>query len=185
MWNARLDESQAGIKIARRNINNLRYADDSTLKAERKEEPKSFLMRVKEESEKNVLKVNTQKTKIMASSLITTWQIEAGKSGISDRLYLLGLQNHYGQWLQPWNYKMLAPWKESYDKSRQCIQKQRHHFTDKGLCSQSYDFSSSHVQIWELDHKKGWSLKNWCFRIVVLEKTLENPLDSKDETSQS
>ena len=97
MQNAGLDESQAGIKIARRNINNLRYADDSTLKAERKEEPKSFLMRVKEESEKNVLKVNTQKTKIMASSLITTWQIEAGKSGISDRLYLLGLQNHYGQ----------------------------------------------------------------------------------------
>ena len=118
MWNARLDESQAGIKIARRNINNLRYADDSTLKAERKEEPKSFLMRVKEESEKNVLKVNTQKTKIMASSLITTWQIEAGKSGISDRLYLLGLQNHYGQWLQPWNYKMLAPWEKSHDKPR-------------------------------------------------------------------
>ena len=71
MWNAKLDESQAGIKIARRNINNLRYADDSTLMAESKEELKSFLMAVKEESEKVGLKLNTQKTKIMASVPIT------------------------------------------------------------------------------------------------------------------
>ena len=78
-------------------IKTLGYIDDTTLMAESEEELKGPLMRVKEESEKNVLKVNTEKTKIMASSLITTWQIEAGKSGISDRLYLLGLQNHYGQ----------------------------------------------------------------------------------------
>ena len=75
---------------------------------------------------------------------------------------------------------MLAPWKKSYDKPRQHIKKQRHHFANKGLSSQSYSFSSSHVQMWELDHKKGWVLKNWCFRTVVLEKTLENPLDSKE-----
>ena len=60
-----------------------------------------------------------------------------------------------------------------------CIKKQRHHFADKGPYSQSYGFSSSHIQMWELDHKEGWALKNWCFRIVVLEKTLESPLDCK------
>ena len=75
---------------------------------------------------------------------------------------------------------MLAPWKESYDKPRQCIKKQRHHFADKGLYSQSYGFSSFFSQMWELDHKEGWALKNWCFWIVVLEKTLENPLDCKE-----
>ena len=76
MWNARLDEAQAGIKIARRNINNLRYADDTILMAESEEELKSLLMKVKEESEKVDLKLNIQKTKIMASSPITSWQID-------------------------------------------------------------------------------------------------------------
>ena len=76
MWNARLDEAQAGIKISRRNINNLRYADDTTLMAEREEELKSLLMKMKEESEKAGLKLNIQKTKIMASSPITSWQID-------------------------------------------------------------------------------------------------------------
>ena len=76
MWNARLDEAQAGIKIAGRNINNLRYADDTTLMAEREEQLKSLLMKVKKESEKAGLKVNIQKTKIMASSLITSWQTD-------------------------------------------------------------------------------------------------------------
>ena len=70
---------------------------------------------------------------------------------------------------------MLAPWKESYDKPRQHIKKQRHHFANKGLYSQSYVFSSSHVWTWELDHKEGWTPKNWYFRMVVLEKTLESP----------
>ena len=73
---------------------------------------------------------------------------------------------------------MLAPWKKSYDQPRQHIKKQRHYFVDKSLSSQS--FSSSHVWMWELDHKEGWELKNWCFWIVVLEKTLEIPLDSKE-----
>ena len=75
---------------------------------------------------------------------------------------------------------MAAPWKESYDKPRQHIKKQRHHFADKGLYSQSYVFCSNHVQMWELDHKEGWALENLCFQIVVLEKTLEHPLDSKE-----
>ena len=73
-----------------------------------------------------------------------------------------------------------APWKKSYDQPRQCIQKQKHHFAKKGLYSQSYGFSSSHVQMWELNHKEGWALKNWCCWSVVLEKTLESPLDSKE-----
>ena len=74
---------------------------------------------------------------------------------------------------------MLAPWKKSCDKPRQCIKMQRHHFTDKGPSSQSYGFSSSHVQMWELDHKEGWAPKNWCFQTVVLEKTLESPMDCR------
>ena len=102
MWNARLDETQAGIKNARRNINNLRYADDTTLMAEGKEELKSLQMKGKEESEKVGLKLNIQKTKIMVSGHITSWQID-GEKIENDRLYLLGLQNHCGPWLQPWN----------------------------------------------------------------------------------
>ena len=70
--------------------------------------------------------------------------------------------------------------KKVYDKPRQCIKKQRQHFVDKGLYCQSYGFTSSHVWMWELDHKEGWALKNWCFWTVVLEKTLESPLDSKE-----
>ena len=76
--------------------------------------------------------------------------------------------------------KTLAPWKESDDKPRQRIRRQRHHCVDKGSYSQSYGFSSSHVWMWDLDHKEGWALKNWCFQTVVLEKTLESPLESKE-----
>ena len=75
---------------------------------------------------------------------------------------------------------MLAPWEKSYDKLRQCIKKQRHHFANKGLLSQSYGFSSSHVQMWELDYKEGWVRKNWSFWTMVLEKTLESPLENKE-----
>ena len=94
MWNSGLDEVQAGIKIAGRNINNLRYADDTTLMAESEEQLKSLLMKVKVESEKVGLKLNIQKMKIMASGPITSWQIDGGNNGNSDRLYFLGLQNH-------------------------------------------------------------------------------------------
>ena len=75
---------------------------------------------------------------------------------------------------------MLVSWKKSYNKPRQGIRKQRHRFADKDLYSQSYGFSSSHVQMWELDHKEGWALKNWCFWTMVLETTLEIPLDCKE-----
>ena len=75
---------------------------------------------------------------------------------------------------------MLAPWKKSFDKPRQHIKKQWHHFADKGQCNQICGFSRSHAWTWELDHKEGWVLKNWCFQTVVLEKTLESPIDSKE-----
>ena len=103
MWNARLYVAQAGIKIARRYINNLRYAHDTILMAESEEELKSLLMKVKEESEKAGLKLNIQKTKIMASSPITSWQIDGEKMETVTEFYFLGLQNHCGWWLQPWN----------------------------------------------------------------------------------
>ena len=102
MRNAGLEEVQAGIKIARRNINNLRHADDTTPVAESEEELKSFLMKVKEESEKVGLKLNIQKTKIMAYAPITSCQIN-GETVQTDWLYLGGLQNHCRWWLQPWN----------------------------------------------------------------------------------
>ena len=74
----------------------------------------------------------------------------------------------------------LAPWKKSYDQPRQHIKKQRHYFADKGSSSQSFGFSSGHVWMWELDYKESWALKNWCLWTVVLQKTLENPLDCKE-----
>ena len=101
-WETGLEETQAGIKIAGRNINNLRYADDTTLMAESEQELKSLLMKVKEESERVGLKLNIQKTKIMASGPITSWEID-GETVESVRLYFFGLQNHCRWWLQPWN----------------------------------------------------------------------------------
>ena len=101
MRNAGLDEAQAGLKIARRNINNLRYTDDTTLMAESKGELKSFLM--KEESEKVGLKLNIQKTKSMASGPITSWQIDGETVETVVYFILGGLQNHCRWWLQPWN----------------------------------------------------------------------------------
>ena len=103
MWNAGLDEVQAGIKIARRNINNLRYTDDITLMAESEEELKNLLMKVKEESKKVDLKLNIQKTKIMASGPITSWEIDGETVETVSDFIFLGLQNHCRWWLQPWN----------------------------------------------------------------------------------
>ena len=101
MQNAGLDESQAGIKITGRNINNLRYADDTTIMAESEEELKSLLMKVKEESEKAVLKLNIQKTKIMASGPISSWELDGETVETVSDFILGGLQNHCRWWLQP------------------------------------------------------------------------------------
>ena len=99
MWNARLDEPQAGIKIARRNINNLRYADDTTFMAESEVDLNILLMKVKEESEKVGLKLNIQKTKIMASGPITSWEIDGETVETVAHFIFFGLQNHCRRWL--------------------------------------------------------------------------------------
>ena len=122
MRNAGLEEAQAGIKIARRNINNLRYANDTMLMAESKEDLKSFLMKVKEEREKDGLKLNIQKTKIMATSPITSLQKDGGKVETVANLIFLGSKITAGGDLSH-EIKTLAPWKKSYDKPSQCIKK--------------------------------------------------------------
>ena len=176
MRNAGLDIVQAGIKIAGRNINHLRYADDTTLLAESEEELKSLLMKVKVESEKVGLKLNIQKTKNMASGPITSWQIDGETvETVSDFIFLGSKITADGDCSQEIK-KMLTPWKESYDQPRQHIKKQRHYFVNTGPSSQGYGFSSSRVRTWELDYKESWAPKNWCFWAVVLERTLESPL---------
>ena len=145
MRNAGLDEAQAGIKIARRNISNLRYADDTTLLAESEEELKSLLMKVNEESEKVDLKSNIQETKIMASCSITSWQID-GETVKSVRDFIFGgskITTH-GDCSHEIN-KTLVPWKKICDQPTWHIKKQRHYFANKGSSSKSCGFSSSHL----------------------------------------
>ena len=150
MQNSRLDEAQAGIKITGRNINNLRYADDTTLIAESEEELKSLLMKVKEESEKVGLKLNIQKTKIMASGPIPSWQID-GKQWKQWET-ILGGSKVTADGDCSHEIKTLAPCKKSYDQPRQHM-KSRHYFANKGPSSQGYGFSHGHVWMRELDNK--------------------------------
>ena len=139
MQNAGLDEAQVVIQIAGRNINYLRYADDTTLMTE-SEELKSLLMKVKEESEKAGLTLNIQKTKIMASSPITSWQINGvTMETVTD--FILGGSKITADGDCSHEIKTLAPWKKSYDQSRQYIKNHRHYFADKGPSSQSFGFS--------------------------------------------
>ena len=133
-----MDEAQAGIKIARRNSNNLRYTDDTTLMAESEEELTSLLMKVKEESEKVGLKLNIQKTKIMASGPITPWQIDGETVGTVTDFIFLGSKITADDDFSHEIKKTLPPWKKSYDQPRQHIKKQRHYFASKGPSSQSY-----------------------------------------------
>ena len=144
MRNAGLEEAQSGIKIAGRNINNLRYADDTTLVAESEEELKSLLMKVKEESEKVGLKLNIQKTKIMASSPITSWQIDEKTMetvrdfiSLGSKITADGDCSHEIKRRLVLGRKVMIP--------RQHIKKQRHYFADKGPSSQSFGFSSNQV----------------------------------------
>ena len=183
MWNVRLDEAQAGIKIAGRNINNLRCTNDTNLMVESKEELKSLLMKVEEESEKAGLKLNIQKTKITASSPITSWQIE-GETMATVRNFIF------------LSSKITADGDCSHEIKR-CLLlgiKARQYMTNLDSVLKSRDitlptkvhlvkpmvFSSSHVWVWELDHKEGWVPKHQCSWTVVLEKTLESPLACKD-----
>ena len=121
--------------------------------AESEEELKRLLMKVKEESEKVGLKLNIQKTKIMASGPITPWQIDGETmETVTDFIFLGSKITTDGDCSH--EIKMLAPWKKSYGQSRQHIKKQRHYFANKGPSSQSYRFSSSHVWMWDLDYKE-------------------------------
>ena len=130
--------------IARRNINNLRYVDDTTLMAESEEELKDSLMRVKEDSEKAGLKFNIQITKMMASSPIISWQIDGETMETVTDSFFLG-SNITADNDCSHEIKMLAPWKKSYDKPKQHIEKQRYHSASKGLYSQRFAFSSGHA----------------------------------------
>ena len=115
----------------------------------------------------------------MASGPTTSWQIDGETvETVTDFIFLGSKITADGDCSH--EIKTLTPWKESYDQSRQHIKKHRHYFANKGLSSQSYGFSSSQVWIWELDYKESWVPKNWCFWTVVLEKTLETPLDCKE-----
>ena len=145
MRNDGLEEAQAGIKIARRNINNLRYADDTTLMAESKEELKSPLMKVKEESEKAGLKFNIQKTKIMASGPITSWPID-GKTveTMTDFIFLGSKITAVGNCSHEIKRRLLLR-RKALTNLDSILKKQRHYFANKSPSSQSYGFSSSHV----------------------------------------
>ena len=172
MWNAGLDEAEAGIKIAGRNINNLRYADDTTLMAE-SEELKNFLMKVKEESEKFGLKFNIQKTKIMASGPITSWEIDGETVETVTDFILGGSKITADGDCSHETKRLLVPGSKAMTNLNSILKKQRHYFADKGPFSKQSGFSCSHVWMWELDHKESWAPKNWRFWIVVLENLLD------------
>ena len=141
-----MGEAQAGIKIAGRNINNLRYADDTTLMAESKEKLKSFLMKVKEESEKVGLQLNIQKTKIMESGLITSWQIDATNvETVSEHFIFLDSKITAGGDCSHEIKRCLLLGRKAMTNLDSIFKKQRHHFADKCPYSQIYGFSSSHV----------------------------------------
>ena len=137
--------SQAGIKTVRRNSNNLRYADDTTLMAENEEELYRLLMKMKDEHEKAGLKLSIQKTKIMASSPITSWQIDVENMETMTDFIFLGSKITADGDCSHEIKKTLAPWKKSCAQPKQHIKKQRHYFDNKCPSSESYGFSSSHV----------------------------------------
>ena len=145
MRNDGLDEAEAGIKIVGRNINNLRYADDTTIMAETEEELKNLMMKVKEESEKVGLKLNIQKTKIMASGSITSWETDGETVETVSAFILGGSKITADGDCSHEIKKTLAPWKTSDDQPRQHIRKHRHYFANKHPSRQGYGFSSSHV----------------------------------------
>ena len=144
--------------------------------AENEKELKSLLIKMKEENEKVGLSLNIQKLiwHLVPSLYWNRW----GNNGNSDRLYFFGLQNHC-RWCHEIERCLLLG-RKAMTNLRKHVKKQRHYFANKGPSSQCYGFSSGHVWMWELDYKESWALKNWCFWTVVLEKTLESPLDCKE-----
>ena len=179
MWNAGLNEALAGIKIAGRNINNLRYVDGTTLTAESEEELNSLLMKMKEESEKAGLQLNIQKTKIIASDPITSWQINGETMETVTDFIFLGSKITTVDGCSHEIKRCLLLRRKAMTNLDSVLKSRDNHFANKGPDSQNYGFSSSYVWLWELDHNEGWAPNNWCFQTVVLEKTLESLLDCK------
>ena len=163
---------QAGIKIARKNTNSLRYADDTTLMEESEEELKSLLMKVKEESETAGLKLNIQKAKIMASGPITSWQIHG--ETVTDFIFL-GSKITEDDDCRREIKRCLLLGRKANDKTKQCIKEQRHYFANKGPYNQSHCFSSGYVWMWELDHKEGWVTINDAFELCYWKRLLRVP----------
>ena len=187
MWNAGLDETQIGIKIAGNNINNLRYADDTTIMAESREELKEPRDEVKEESEKAGSKLNIQKRKIMASGPITSWQIDRETMETVTDFIFLGSKITDGDCSHEIKRRLLLGRKAMTNLDS--ILKSRNITLPTKLCLVkamvfpvvTYGWKLDHKEswyaafhIWKLDHKESWAPKNWCFWTVVLEKTLES-----------
>ena len=147
--------------------------------AKSEEELKCCLIKVKEESEKVGLKLNIQKTKIMASCPITSWQID-GETVETVRDFIFWAPKSLQMVTAITKLKDTCSLQENYYQPRHLIKKQRCYFANKGPSMQRYGFSRSNVWMWELDYKEGWVPKSWCFWNVVLEKTLESPLDCKE-----
>ena len=172
MRNAGLEEAQAGIKIAGRTINNLRYADDSTLMAESEEELKSLLMKVKQESEKVGLKLNIQKTKIMASGPITSWEIDGETvQTVSDFIFGGSKITADGDFSHDIKRHLLLG-RKIMTHLDSILKKQRHYFTNKRPSGQGCGFSSGHVWMWELDCEESWmpkidAFELWCWRRLL------------------
>src|SRR5574341_1416502 len=173
MRNAGLEEAQAGIKIARRNINNLRYADDTILMAESEEELKSLLMKVKEESEKVGLKLNIQKTKIMAAGPISSWEIDGETvETVSDFIFLGSKITVDGDCSHEIKRRLLLGRKVMINLDS--IQKQRHYFANKGLSSQGYGFSCGRVWMRSEEHTSELQSPTNLVCRLLLEKKKKN-----------
>ena len=168
MRNAWLDGAQAGIKIAGRNIKNLRYADDTTLMAESEEELKSLLMKVKKESRKVGLKLNIQKTKIMASIPITSWQID-GETMETVRNFILGGSKTTANGECSHEIKIcLLLGRKAVANLESTLKNWDVTLPTKVRLANAMVFP---VWMWEFDYKESWALNNWCFWTVVLRKT--------------
>ena len=176
---ARLDESQTGIKIARSSINNLRYADDTTLMAESQEEPKSLLVKVKEEREKAGLKLNVQKPSDHGIWSHHFMEDKMGNNRNSDRLSFLGLQNHLQMVTAAMKLKNACSLKQKLWQPRQHTKNQGHHFSDRGPYSQNYGFSSCYVHMWELDIKKTEHQRIDAFKLCCWRRFLRVPRTSR------
>ena len=184
LWNAGLDDSQDGIKFARRNIN-FRYADDAILMSESEEELKNLLMKVKDESEKAGLKLNIKKAMIMAPSPITSWQIDGETMETVTNFIFLGPKITADDDCGHENKRHLLLGTKAIMNLDSVLKSRDITLPTKVHMVKVMSFSISHVWMWELDHKEGWALKNWCLWIVVLEKSLRVLGQQGGQTSQS